>query len=424
MGKPLYNYQKEILTAGCSEPLRLILSSRQTGKSTTLAVEALIDCLFNDGYTVLMISLTERKGADLLDKSRGLLHRFGDEHYKNNILTDNYTELRFKNGSRILSLSSDPDSARGYTADSVLVDEFPHLPCQEDILDAVSPSAFRQGRIALSGTPNGIGNMFYTLWTTEMSCWRIEIPWTRCPDFTEEKIERERELCKATGRNFAAEFELSFDRRASSIWSIGQIEDCIIPQPEKPVPHIRIAGYDPARDLHNSGLVVVDVEAGRKEVIHIQNLKGMPIPDQATEVMRVMDSLGVNRLYMDEGGGYGKSLWDLMASHQHKIKLVNWTAKMKRELIYRIKTDTENGRCKFWNIPLLPALKHDMVSVDPNSNELFVENSNGHCDYIASLMLAYTEFKSPILQPSVRSAYSFRGYGAPLADQSAMRISF
>ncbi len=80
-------------------------------------------------------------------------------------------EVRFPGGSRIVALSASPDAARGFGGNLIL-DEFAFHRDSRRIWGSAFPVAARGGhKIRVISTPNGKGNKFYELMTTDDDTW-------------------------------------------------------------------------------------------------------------------------------------------------------------------------------------------------------------------------------------------------------------
>lgn len=80
-------------------------------------------------------------------------------------------EVRFPGGSRVTALSASPDAARGFGG-NLLLDEFAFHRDSRRIWGSAYPIAARGGhKIRVISTPNGKGNKFYDLMTTEDATW-------------------------------------------------------------------------------------------------------------------------------------------------------------------------------------------------------------------------------------------------------------
>ncbi len=80
-------------------------------------------------------------------------------------------EVRFPGGSRVTAISASPDAARGFGG-NMLFDEFAFHADSRRIWGSAFPVAARGGhKIRVISTPNGKGNKFYELMTSEGGQW-------------------------------------------------------------------------------------------------------------------------------------------------------------------------------------------------------------------------------------------------------------
>jgi len=153
---------------------KIWLAARQIGKSFAAACEVVRDCHLRPGTTWVVLSAGERQALEFMEKVRGWTAAFG-------LGVEGYAEeraaaeavlksasVRYPNGSRVIALPANPDTARGYSANLVL-DEFAFHQDSTAIWRAILPSitnALRgELKVRVLSTPNGQGNAFYRLWT-------------------------------------------------------------------------------------------------------------------------------------------------------------------------------------------------------------------------------------------------------------------
>lgn len=148
--------------------------SRQTGKSFATAAEAVADCKVHKTQYVCL-SAGERQALEWMRKAQEWTQAFE--------LAEDYAELREgsdeallksaeiqypHNGSRIIALPANPNTARGYSANLIL-DEFAFHEHPDKIWRAIYPSISNplrgQYKLRIVSTPNGKANKFYDLWT-------------------------------------------------------------------------------------------------------------------------------------------------------------------------------------------------------------------------------------------------------------------
>lgn len=147
-------------------------ASRQIGKSFTSACEAVRDCELNPGTLWVVLSAGERQSLEWMEKAKMWVKAFAqvisyvEEREAPEALMKS-AEIRFANGSRIIALPANPDTARGYTANLIL-DEFAIHRHSGEIWRALAPSVTnplkRALKIRVMSTPKGEGNMFHQLW--------------------------------------------------------------------------------------------------------------------------------------------------------------------------------------------------------------------------------------------------------------------
>lgn len=148
------------------------LMARQIGKSFMTAGETVKDGLQRKTMWVCM-SAGERQALEWMRKA----HEWA-EAYKVAIADAlevrdgpeallKSAEIQFPNGSRIVAIPANPDTARGYSANIVL-DEFAFHERPDAIWRSIFPSVTNplKGalRLRVVSTPNGLGNKFADLW--------------------------------------------------------------------------------------------------------------------------------------------------------------------------------------------------------------------------------------------------------------------
>lgn len=148
--------------------------SRQTGKSFATACEAVRDCLMNPGTMWVVLSAGERQALEWMEKAKQWAKAF--EFAITEELQDRETaestmkaaEIKFANGSRIMALPANANTARGYSANLIL-DEFAFHENPSVIWRGIYPSIAnplkRKYKLRVVSTPNGKANKFYDLWT-------------------------------------------------------------------------------------------------------------------------------------------------------------------------------------------------------------------------------------------------------------------
>lgn len=148
--------------------------ARQTGKSFATALEVVLSAIEGKELWVLL-SKGERQSKELMQKVKMHLEAFkiAASSIKETYFEDTkikQLEIELPNGSRIIGLPANPDTARGYSG-NVVLDEFAFHKDSRAIWTALYPTITRGYKIRVISTPNGKQNKFYELWTADDHLW-------------------------------------------------------------------------------------------------------------------------------------------------------------------------------------------------------------------------------------------------------------
>ncbi|MBI4442605.1 MAG: hypothetical protein HY649_04445 [Acidobacteria bacterium] len=162
---PLYPYQERWVRDGSR--FKLAVKATQIGYSFAAALEAVRDCIRHRTLWIVL-SRGERQSLEFMQKVRELaqaLRIVGSKletsfFEKTNIFQH---EVKFPNGSRIIGVPANPDTARGYTGNMIL-DEFAFHQHDREIWAAAFGRVSREGlKLRVISTPNGQRGKFYEL---------------------------------------------------------------------------------------------------------------------------------------------------------------------------------------------------------------------------------------------------------------------
>jgi hypothetical protein len=218
-------WQVEVLEAG--HPRLLLNCCRQAGKSTVVALLALVEAIFIPATKVLLVSRSHRQSTELFrivtDFFRRLKTPFEERQTRE--------ELQLSNLSRIVCLPCREETIRGYSGVTLLViDEAARVP--DDLYRAVRPMlAVSGGRLICLSTPYGKRGFFHDAWVNGGDDWaRIEIPAQRIGRISSEFLAQER---RAMGESwFRQEYHCSFE--ALEGWSTPTSPAASCPAPLPP----------------------------------------------------------------------------------------------------------------------------------------------------------------------------------------------
>jgi hypothetical protein len=200
----------------------LLNCCRQSGKSTTTAIVALHQAIYDPGL-VLCVSPSLRQSRELFAKIIGFLKSLEPVEP---LEEDNKSSCELANGSRIVSLPGDPDTVRGYSAPKLVIsDEAAYIP--DAMNAAIAPMlAVSRGRQIDMSSPNGKRGNFYESWQYGEGAERIKIIGRECPRIDSEFLERMRK--KLGPMLFAQEFEGEFIDADTSAFATELIEQALV----------------------------------------------------------------------------------------------------------------------------------------------------------------------------------------------------
>jgi len=146
----------------------IAVKAAQVGYSTASAAWAVDRCLVIPKRTIIFLSRSERQSLELAHRAKEWLdgyHGVAADWLQATPFAGTSTlqhEIRFPNGSRIIALAANPDTARGYTGDVVL-DEFAFHQDAQAIFTAVYRQVSLGYHMRVLSTPNGQRGKFWEL---------------------------------------------------------------------------------------------------------------------------------------------------------------------------------------------------------------------------------------------------------------------
>jgi hypothetical protein len=213
-------WQVEVLDS--PHPRLLLNCCRQGGKSTTVALLALIKALVEPRTLVLLVSRSHRQSIELFRIVTDFLSRLRIKE----IIRQNNEELLLGNRSRIVTLPCREETIRGYSnVNLLIIDEAARVP--DDLYRAARPMlAVSQGRMICLSTPYGKRGFFWNAWARGGNDWkRVEVPAERIPRISAEFLEEER---RALGMSwFRQEYGCSFEALEGLVYP--DMAKCVVP---------------------------------------------------------------------------------------------------------------------------------------------------------------------------------------------------
>jgi hypothetical protein len=227
-GRMLFNpyiFQDKLLFLLNKHDRTIILKSRQLGITTLCAAYSLWLMIFQKDQSILALAPTQEKARNIVDKVRFAYAEL-PSWLRVPSSEDNKLSLILSNGSKIKAASGASESARGYTANVLILDEAAFIENAEDLWGSAQQTLATGGRAIVLSTPNGIGQWFHQMWNdAEMqdnNFVPIRLPWNVHPNRDQKwRDDQEKELGK---RLAAQECDCNFNSSGDTYFESEQLE--------------------------------------------------------------------------------------------------------------------------------------------------------------------------------------------------------
>lgn len=390
------------------------LWSRQTGKSFATAAEAVFDCQCKPKSLWVVLSAGERQAIEWMRKAKQwaeavnlALDGYEEIRHKEEVMTR--AEIHFGNGSRIVAIPANPDTARGYSANLIL-DEFAIHDNPWDIWAAIYPSITNplsgEKKLRIVSTPKGMGNKFADLWHKN-------------EHYSKHKVTIEDAVAMGLPVNldelragvddpdiWAQEYLCEFIDTTSVLLPYELIAKCEAePRALMPTPDAEhFIGMDIGRSKDLSVLMVGERTGDQIRVIRQEVFKRMPFHEQLSHLCDIARSSQVRRVAIDATG-----IGAMLAEEAHralggKVVPVTFTHQKKNDLYSAMRRRFEERTVV---IPSDRNLREDLhgvqrqVSTNGTISYRAARNEDGHSDRASALalMLHAAERKGGFFMP-------------------------
>jgi hypothetical protein len=208
----LYDYQRTLIYNYQHNRYNIVLSARQTGKSTTSAAFLLWYAIFNEDKTVLIAANKNSNAMEMISRIR-YAYEYLPAWLKPGVADDGWNKhgVGFDNMSRIVSAATSENSGRGMSISLLFCDEFAFVRpgIQEEFWTSISPTLATGGSCIIASTPNGDSNLFAQLWrSAELGISDFKSTWVKWdePPGRDESFKRA-EIAKIGEEKWQQEYE-------------------------------------------------------------------------------------------------------------------------------------------------------------------------------------------------------------------------
>ncbi|MCL6620409.1 MAG: terminase family protein [Thermomonas hydrothermalis] len=404
----LYPYQRRYLAD--KSRWKAACWSRQTGKTFTTTLEAVLDCLDAEAegrisrWTILSISRDRaldaiRTGAALHAQAIGAAFE---------VLTDDSLGIeqqaamvKFPGGSYVRAIAARPETARGMS-DNLILDEFAHHKDNRGLWRALVPVVSKPSlKIRVISTPAGVGDMFHEIMTADDGLWSRHV--VTIHDAVADGLPRDIEELRRAARDpdtWAQEFECAFLDRAGREWLT--FEEILAALEAPPLPAYDgkpvYVGMDIAARGDLSVIAVLeDVGAGVLALREMQVMRGESFAAQLARLDAVFRAYRVARCCIDQTGMGEMPVQEAQRRHgQYRVAGVLFTAPAKLDMAVALKDRLQARRLLMPHVhgDARDALIDDLraVRMEPGAGGvpklLADRDGSGHADRFWALALA------------------------------------
>ena len=358
----LDSYQKHIVHDYSRN--RVVNKSKKTGISTTISGEAIHRAFIYPNRQLVFVSTSERIAGELLGKLYDELSTL-PQPLQPTLGRKSAMETTFPNGSRILSLPNNPATIRGLgmrgSATEVYIDEYAHIPNDNELWVVVRDFQRFGGRISVISTPKGkrgkyceiaeplqvvhrkLAPPFPTDWSYH------EIPFTRCPRLKDQEKALRTSL---TEMDFQQEYCCSFIDESLSffpyqmIWNAQKVYS-YAPSDFKSKNPVYM-GVDFGQRVSETVIIVVEeTEPEQFKILSIICLPGVDYTSQMEEIKQLNRIFNPTLINIDASGPGGNTMYDFLSKEADlasKVWGYELTTKFKERIIIRTRILTEHGR--------------------------------------------------------------------------------
>lgn len=393
--------------------------SRQVGKSFATAFEADLDCIQTPRTDWLVMSAGQRQSDEWMLKALAVARACeaglaGTKDAGAAKFTASASEIRFANGSRILSLPANPDTARGYSANLVL-DEFAMHEQDREVWAAIFPTITNelsgQKKIRVVSTPKGRGNKFAELWEEGGA------QWSRHKVTLDDAIAAGLRVDKAALREGVAdediwrqEYFCEFLANDTTYFPLDLIRACErIPAPEAPPDAPRFLGVDIGRAHDLTAIAELAAVGEELRLVDLETIERAPFAEQRELLWSRLSRPAVRGVAIDATGIGAQLAEETRAKFGSRVEPVQFTNATKNGLFQSLHRAMEEGRL------VLPADRelredinamHRKISTGGNIQFTAPRRPDGHSDRACALALAVdcaerNARRGPIIMPEV-----------------------
>jgi phage FluMu gp28-like protein len=402
LGIKPFPYQAELL----EDPKKRIVAcmGRQSGKTTTIAMKAIIFADTNPKVTVLITSPSLRQSMIMFDRIATFV--YSAARLRNKIVRATRTLIHFENGSRIIALPCSENLLRGYTAQMVICDEASFMP-EEVITQVIFPMlSTTDGYAIFLSTPWGKDHFFYRAFVNPAySVHKVKSE--QCPLIKKEFLEEMK--ANMTREAYLMEYEAEFVEALNSYFSQALIRSCVeLAQRLSVELYTNLETSFPTADYYcgvDFGKLqdysVITVLRREGNVLKLVYMYQFPLETPYTNVIghlvRAYQKFHFRRVLVDQTGLGEPVLEEIRNQGIRYAQGLKFTVQTKEDLLTTLKIAMEQNRLAIpYHRQLCEQINEQQYAYSKSGHLQFSHPENSHDDMLWSLALGvYTGTQAP-----------------------------
>jgi phage FluMu gp28-like protein len=394
--------------------------SRQSGKSLAMAVAVLFNALTKKGFRAAIVGPSKRQSLKMIDKISRLLPRLGRDVLEG---PPRKGRLVFRNGSVIEALPNNPDTIRGETLNTVVLDEFAYIEHDKELYDAIIFAlSTTNGSFYGTSTPGSRDTLFFAMATddnqfADFSRHHVSYKDALKPNgpIDPEFLDKIRRQYQADPGRWKREMEADFADDEDAYLPLDLIESCVTEGPEIFTKDDVIGGRlnrvgnffvgnDPGLKIDPSAVAAVE-KIGKD--VYLVNMVAFPPGTFFSVVTGYLSLLNqrlhsVSRIYIDETGLGGFFAQDAIKSGLKNALGIFLSLQKKQEIMDYFKRKMQDGHLHFRRDPeLMNEMSAERYQLSKTGQLQFSHLAGTHDDRLWAFALAVyaSRFEPPTYHP-------------------------
>jgi hypothetical protein len=294
-----YDYQEEMIQNIHDNRYTIILTGRQSGKTTSLVASILHYVTFNDEKTVALLANKGDTAREILSRIQIAFEQL-PQWMQHGVVEFNKGSMVLENKCRIIASSTSGSAIRGFSISMLYIDEAAFVENWEEFYKSVYPtiSSGKETKIIFTSTPNGL-NHYHKLWKDAVEgkseFTPIKVTWRDVPGRDEQW--KRSTIANTSEEAFIQEHEAEFVGSAGTLIDGWRLKELVEDTPIKHNKYLRqyrevedghtyviCADVSRGKGIDNSAFIVADVTSLPYYVVSTYYCDSIP-PDMFSEVI-------------------------------------------------------------------------------------------------------------------------------------------